>query len=335
MKSILFFISFFIINSSIAQISDFKDIDFNVADNVAKMYLGSDLDNLPLLAHNLTIDLSSDVEKFRAIYTWVCNNIKGDPKQDNEVIKKREAYKNDSVAFLKWNKEFKKIAFNKLFKQKKTMCTGYAYLIKELSFLADIECVIVDGYGRTTATNVDNFELTNHSWNAVKLNNKWYLADATWSSGYFDDYNVFINDYNDGYFLTNPILFAKSHYPSEKKWLLNESLENTKFSSSPMVYGETYKRKIIPISPKEMHLSLIKNAEIEFSFTSFKSIDLNKVSLMQYMGIKEKPFKIYDLKNEDGLITFKYKFKYKKDYDVHLKIDDDIVATYTIKVTKS
>jgi len=335
MKSILFFISSFIINSSIAQISDFKDIDFNAADNVAKLYTGSDLDNLPLLAHNLTIDLPTDVEKFRAIYTWVCNNIEGDPKQDNEVIKKREAYKNDSVAFLKWNKEFKKIAFEKLFKQKKTMCTGYAYLIKELSFLVDIECEIVDGYGRTTTTNVDNLDLTNHSWNAVKLDNKWYLADATWSSGYFDDYNVFINDYNDGYFLTDPILFTKSHYPLEEKWLLNDSLENTKFTKSPMVYGETYRRKITPISPNKMHLSSKKNAEIKFSFKSFKSIDLNKVTLMQYMGIKEKLFKIYDLKNENGLITFKYKFRYKKLYDVHLKIDDDIVATYTVNVSKS
>jgi len=335
MKNILFFISIFILNSSNAQVSDFKEIDFILADNIADLNDGSSLDNLPLLAYNLTSKLETDIEKFRAIYTWVCNNIKGDPKQDNEVIEKREAYKNDSIAFLKWNNEFKKIAFEKLFKHKKTMCTGYAYLVQELSFLANIECEIVNGYGRTTITNVDSFELTNHSWNAVKLNNKWYLADATWSSGYFDDYNVFINDYNDGYFLTDPILFAKSHYPAEKKWLLNDSLENTKFTSSPMVYGETYKHKIIPISPNEMHLASKQNDEIKFSFKSFNSIDLSKVTLMQYMGIKEKPFKIYDLKNDNGLITFKYKFKYKKLYDIHLKIDDDIVATYTINVTKS
>ncbi len=250
-------------------------------------------------------------------------------------MEKREEYKDDSVAFLKWNNDFKKIAFNKLFKQKKTMCTGYAYLIKELCFMANIESEIVDGYGRTTTTNADNLDLTNHSWNAVKLDNKWYLADPTWSSGYFDDYNIFVNDYNDGYFLTDPILFAKSHYPLETKWLLIESLENTMFTSSPMVYGETYKRKIMPISPNEMHLSSKKNAVIEFSFTSSQNIDLDKVSLMQYMGIKEKQFKIYDLKNDNGLISFKYKFKYKKDYDVHLKIEDDIVATYTVSVTKS
>lgn len=335
MKSIFFFISFFIVNSSIAQISDFKDINFNAADNVAKLHSGADLNNLPLLAHNLTIDLPSDVEKFRAIYTWVCNNIDGDPKQDNEVIEKREEFKNDSVALLKWNNSFKKIAFNKLFKQKKTMCTGYAYLIKELSFLADIECEIVDGYGRTTSTNADQLELTNHSWNAVKLNDKWYLVDATWSSGYFDDYNVFINEYNDGYFLTDPILFSKSHYPIDLKWLLDASLENKPFISSPMVYGETYKHKILPVSPSEMHLTSTRYAEIEFSFKPYKDIDIDKVSMMQYKGVKEQPFKIYDLKNEDGLIKFKYKFKYKKLYDVHLKIEDDIVATYTVDVSDS
>lgn len=334
MKNIFLFVSLFIINYSIAQISDFKDIDFALADNMAELNKGSSLENLPLLAHNLTAKLETDVEKFRAIYTWVCNNIDGDPKQDNEVINKRKEYKNDSVAFLKWNNNFKKIAFDKLFRQKKTMCTGYSYLVKELSFFADIECKIIDGYGRTTAANVDDLELTNHSWNAVKLNNKWYLADPTWSSGYFDDYNVFINEYNDGYFLTDPILFAKSHFPEDEKWLLDDSMTSSEFISSPIVYGETYKHKIIPVSPKKMHLTSKTNDEITFSFKSFKDVSLDKISLMQYLGVREKYFKIYDLKNENGLISFKYKFKYKKHYDVHLKIDDDIVATHTIKVTR-
>lgn len=334
MKNIFFFITCFIINSSIAQVSDFKDIDFSLADNIAETNKGSSLENLPLLAHNLTAKLETDAEKFRAIYTWVCNNIDGDPIQDNEVINKRKEYKDDSISYLKWSNQFKKIAFEKLYKHKKTMCTGYAYLVKELSFFANIECEIIDGYGRTTTTNVDTLELSNHSWNAVKLNNKWYLADATWSSGYFDDYNIFINDYNDGYFLTDPILFAKSHYPLEKKWLLNDSITSTHFISAPLIYGETYKRKILPISPKEMHLTSKRNAEINFSFKSSKPISLDEVSLIQYLGIREKSFKIYDLKHENGLISFKYKFKYKKHYDVHLKIDDDIVATHTINVTK-
>jgi len=174
--------------------------------------------------------------------------------------------------------------------------------------------------------------LVNHSWNVVKLNNKWYLCDATWSSGYIDEYNVFIPEYNKGYFLTDPVLFAKSHYPVEEKWLLNDSLKNKSFAASAIVYGETYKHKIVPLLPNRMSSKAKLNSEVHFSFKLLKELPLNKVSLIQYLGVNEKEFEIYDLKKENGLIHFKCKFKYKKTYDVHLKIDDDIVATYVLKV---
>ena len=61
-----------------AQISDFKNVNFKNADAIAYAFKGNDLSNLPQLAHNLTSNLSNDVEKFRAIYTWVSTNIEGD-----------------------------------------------------------------------------------------------------------------------------------------------------------------------------------------------------------------------------------------------------------------
>ena len=76
------------------------------------------------------------------------------------------------------------------------MCTGYAYLIKELCFLANIESEIIDGYARTVRSNIDALDMANHSWNAVKLNNKWYLCDATWSSGYTLNKSIFINPFS-------------------------------------------------------------------------------------------------------------------------------------------
>lgn len=331
-KNIRFLILLLFINSTYAQVSDFKNIDFIIAENTAKLYQGRSLDNLALLAHDLTNKLPTDIEKFRSIYTWVCNNIKGDSKQDNVVSAKIRAFKNDSIAYLKWNNKYKKIAFKKLLKHKKTMCTGYAYLIKELCFLANIECEIINGYGRTTETNTNALELTNHSWNAVKLNNKWYLCDATWSSGYLSDETRFIKDYNDGYFLTDPILFVTNHYPLDKKWLLDETLINTEFVASPLVYSEAFKHKILPMTPSKMDVTIKKNAEVNFSFKALKGASTATVSLVQFSGFKERPFKIYDLKTEDDLIQFKYQFKFKGSYDVHLKINDDIVATYVINV---
>lgn len=334
MKLIFILVSFFIINIANAQIADFKNIDFTKADNIAKLNKGEDLQNLPLLSYKLTSKLSTKVEKFRAIYTWVCTNISGDLKQHNEISHKRKKLKNDSIALIKWNNEYKKKAFKKLLKYNKTMCTGYAYLIKELAFLADIECKIIDGFGRTINSNIDTLDTANHSWNAVKLNNKWYLCDATWSSGYMNENYTFVQDYNEGYFLTNPILFAKNHYPLQKKWLLNKVTTNITFLDSPLIYGETFKYKVINLTPSKMNVEVQKNEEISFNFKALKNVPINKVSLVYFLGNTDKKFNIYNIKNEKGIITFENKFKWKGFYDVHLKIEDDIVATYSINVTE-
>lgn len=335
MRNRLVFFFTFLLNTVFAQVSDFKSIDFTKANHIVKLNEGHNLDNLALLAHHLTFKLTTDVEKFRAIYTWVCINISGDSKQHNTVSRKREEFKNDSLGYILWNDTYKKSAFNTLLKHKKTMCTGYAYLIKELCFIANIECEIIDGYARSFETNVEKLESINHSWNAVKLNNKWYLCDATWSSGYMINASLFVKAYNDGYFLTDPILFAKNHYPIKKKWLLHKTLIHKMFVAEPIVYGETFEKKIIPIDPKLLNTSLKRNEEINFSFKSLKPVFTKNIFLIQIKGINQKPYKIYNLKNENGIITFKYKFKRIGFYDVHLKIDNSIVATYTINVTKT
>lgn len=326
-------LSLLFINLTFAQISDFKSVNFTLANHMAKINKGANLDNIPILSYNLTHKLNTDVEKFRAIYTWVCNNIEADVTQENKIFKKKRKYKDDSLKYQKWNNDYLKTVFSILLEDKKSMCTGYAYLIKELCYFANIESEIINGYGRSANSNVYKLDMTNHSWNAVKLNNKWYLCDATWSSGYTIG-SVFIKDYNDGYFLTDPILFSKSHYPTQKKWLLNDTLTESKFVSSPLIYGETYKHKIIPISPNEMSISVIKNKEIDFSFKALEQLSNQNISLVKYNGNKEETFEIYDIKNKNDAVSFKYKFQHNGLHDVHIKINEDIVATYVIKVTE-
>lgn len=334
MKLLLYTLILFC-NFCLAQRSDFKHIDFIRADNIAALNQGASLNNLPVLTHKLTSQLPTEVEKFRAIYTWICLNIKGDPNQHNLVSKKRRQLANDSIGFINWNNEFKKTAFNTLLSKKETMCTGYAYLIKEMCFLAKIESEIINGYARTVDSNIKSLDDVNHSWNAVKLNNKWYLCDATWSSGHMISGVIFVKDYNDGYFLADPILYAKSHYPYDKKWLLNEKLIESDFIAGPLVYEETFKHNIIPIYPEEMNITINKNSEIDFSFQSFKGISLKNVALVKISNKNEKSLKIYDIKMKNGLIMFKYQFKHRGLHDVHLRIDEDIVATYTVSVTKT
>lgn len=332
MKYIILLIFTLVMSSSYAQVTDFNDIDFSRADTIAKINQGFSLENLSLLAHTLTDKLPTKVEKLRAIYTWVCTNISGDSRQDNIVTRERKKIKKDSMGFLQWNEQYRKKAFKKLLNRKRTMCTGYAYLVRELCTLADIECEIINGYGRTAAANAEKLEMTNHSWNAVKLNDKWYLCDATWSSGYTYD-NHFVNDYNDGYFLADPVLFAQNHYPVQKKWLLDATLINKEYIATPLVYNEAFRYKIITLSPQLMHVSVQKNSVVDFSFKSQKSLSNNAVALVKFSDTGIEPFKIYDMEQKNGVTSFKYSFKHKGSYDAHLKIDNDIVASFVITVS--
>lgn len=328
-KNFLLYFFLILTLTSKSQISDFDSIDFTRADNIAKLYEGESLENIPILSYNLTHNLNTDVEKFRSIFFWVCNNIIADEVFTSRVLHKREKFKNDSLSFITWNKKNKKKFFKRLLKQKRTICSGYAFLIKELCFFANIECEIIDGYGRTIESNVETLNIINHSWNAVKLNNKWYLCDATWASGYSEIKGPFVKKYNEGYFLTEPKLFKKSHIPINQKWTLLNFAEDSE-NIPPLVYGETYELNIDPILPSVLKLNFKTGDEITFSYKKLNN-DLDP-SLVEMKGFEEIRFNIYDIKKNDNITTFKYAFNKKGNYDVHLKVGNYIVATYIIKV---
>ena len=221
MKKLLFIWLLAFVCQIHAQRSDFETIGFEKADRVAQSFKGEELDNLPVLAHNLTQGLNTDVERFRAIYTWVCQNIKSDFMLMRNNNNKHYKYQADSEEFQKWHEEHKKYVITRLLKEKQTLCSGYTFLVKELATLAGIDCEIVDGFGKVGKTSLKNMKLPNHSWNSVKLNGKWYLCDPTWSSGYIDgDTYLFKFNYNDAYFLMDPQLFAEEHRPLDEKWTL-------------------------------------------------------------------------------------------------------------------
>lgn len=207
--------------SASAQVSDFKEADFGRADSVARLYPNHSLKSLPDLAFKLTSSLDNEEEKFRSIFTWVCLNIRNDYEL---YLKNKEGRErcNSEAELSAWYAHFGKEMFLKLLKDHATICTGYAYLVRELALAVGIECVIVDGYGRTPGSKLKK-GFPNHNWNAVKLAGRWYLCDPTWASGKISsDTKQFIANYNDLYFLMDPQLFNRNHYPLESKWLLED-----------------------------------------------------------------------------------------------------------------
>lgn len=320
---------------SFSQRSDFDSIDFKEADSIALSKKSMDLENMPYLVHTLTEHLDTDVEKFRAIYIWVCTNISNDYGMYAKNMRKRHRFRNDSLRLNEWNTEFKKEVFRKLIKRKRTLCTGYAYLLKELCDLANLNCKMIHGFGKTATTEIENFNAPNHSWNAIELNGKWYLSDPTWASGMVDpDSHKFEFIYNEGYFLTSPELFAINHFPLESKWLLleDESLSFKEFIEAPILYGEAYKRFSSFMLPETMHSEIKKHESLTFQYKVVQPFKQDQINFMIDSGSLTRTVKPSSMHLEGNSLTLEYQFDSTGFFDVHLMLGDEYVSTYTVRV---
>ncbi|QWX82963.1 hypothetical protein H0I23_10870 [Cellulophaga sp. HaHaR_3_176] len=319
-----------------AQQSDFSHINFHKADSIALNLKGESLKNLPILSYKLTAELTTDTEKFRAIYLWVSTNIENDYESYLKTKKKRKKLSNDRVAFLEWNNNFTPKVFERLVNYKKTACTGYAYLVRELANLADIHCQIVDGFGRTATLNLTENSEPNHSWNAVKLNNKWYLCDATWSAGSIvleDNLPKFKSDYFDGYFLADPDLFLKNHYPINTKWALTTFTPEFKdFIAGPVIYKDAFSLNITPISPK-MELDIFRGETIAFKLNAPDIKEIDHFSLLLNNGHSNNKTEA-KITVDNDIYNLEYSFLRPGFYSVHILWEDKIIATHIVKVKR-
>ena len=321
-----------------AQQNNVHKVDFRRADSLAAIHKGEGLNSLPILAYKLTASLSTEVERFRAIYTWVSTNIDNDYEYYRKNSKKRKKWQHDSLALVNWNRQFRPKVFKKMVEEQKTICTGYAYLVRELATLAGIASEIVDGYGRTVASNIGESGIANHSWNAVQLNGQWYLCDATWSSGSISQHEGkvhFVRNYNDGYFLAEPALFVKNHYPSDTTWILMKRKPKLEeFLRAPLVYRSAFSHGIIPVEPTTMNVLLAKEEDFIFSFKMTDTTHLDRITLELSRGTDHQVVTPTLISCQDEVCQFRYSFSQLGSYDVHVRVGKDDIVTYTVRVER-
>jgi hypothetical protein len=220
-------------------------------------------------------------------------------------------------------------------KEHKTVCTGYAYLVKELAYHAGLNCKIIDGYGRTAQANVGGPGIVNHSWNAVQLDNKWYLCDATWSSGSIDmAKGGFVKQYDEVYFLTDPSLFARNHYPSDTSWLLQEQTTTLEeYLNAPLIYKDALRYKILPMYPATFNVSTKKGEPLTFRFNKGSDEAIEEVELRIVQGGDGNSVYHKIKKDEKGLYIENV-FTGRGTYVVHVLSNSKYLFTYTVKVSK-
>ncbi|MDH4471795.1 MAG: transglutaminase domain-containing protein [Fluviicola sp.] len=126
--------------------------------------------NPVLLVEALTAGKTEDLEKFEAIFAWVASNIQYD-------YRKYFSGKGNSS----------ETNIRRILRTKNAICFEYSALMDHLCALADIHNVTVTGYAKDQLFDInDTIYFDNHAWNAVQLDEQWYVYDVTWAGGGYE-----------------------------------------------------------------------------------------------------------------------------------------------------
>ncbi len=184
------------------------------------------------LSRLLTKNYFSEVEKVRAIFSWITTHISYNTAIYKPALAAYKPFHDPIDTAAVWPTGDEMIA-RKILQRRVAVCDGYSRLFKVLCYYAHIDAVVIQGYGRSNATGDKRFR-TNHTWNAVRIDSAWHLVDVTWASGYTDFANEFTARQNDFYFLTPPEQFVEDHYPEQLKWtLLTDPPQLNEFKKMP------------------------------------------------------------------------------------------------------
>ena len=204
-----------------------------------------------LLSQQLTAECNTDIQKVRAIFRWITNNIAyrtNEPVNRKRKSRIKEEEESDDTTLLKPLDE--RVAETVL-ANRVAVCDGYARLFKTLCNYAGLQAEVITGYGKTQPHQLHQRFRNNHSWNAVMIDSVWHLLDVTWAAGYLNwQGDRFIRQLDEQYFLSPPEVFVREHYPDELRWTLVDNPPLlAEFKVSPFKQKSFIKYNIVSYKP--------------------------------------------------------------------------------------
>ncbi|KAK3095942.1 hypothetical protein FSP39_021116 [Pinctada imbricata] len=172
-------------------------------------------------------NFQSELEKARAIFRWMtCKNM---------YTINFESVKSGTPEDVLTSFKNKKGTYARIFE---TMCNH-----------AGLYCAVLTGFAKGLDYRPgDEFKGTeyNHSWNAVYVDDNWYLVDSHWATRYLiSEKNMpenLVYEYDDFYFLTDPEQLIYSHWSQKEPWqLLSRPLSLKEFEDLPLVKSYFFK----------------------------------------------------------------------------------------------
>jgi tetratricopeptide (TPR) repeat protein len=178
---------------------------------------------VPELAKSLTETLTTDADKIRAIYRWICENIEYD------------------VENLRYGSAEAETTPESVLDSRMAICEGYSKLFVAMCEVVHCEAVCITGWARSGLVNMAALKVPNHMWNAFKLDGSWYLADLTWSAGSINPDFTFKQEFNGFYWMTDSDHFANSHYAEDTQWLLVPEFPKETFATTLYLTSHMYR----------------------------------------------------------------------------------------------
>ncbi|PRZ24989.1 transglutaminase domain-containing protein [Flavobacterium granuli] len=191
------FCSFFVLAQKKQKIQNNYDLIDAKMDKMPLAYAQS----MDSVSHYIKSNFETESDKIRAVFYWTANTISYDT--ENMFLVNFEEKPQDRVV--------------KILNTKKGICVDYANVFKEIANLLGMKTFVVQGYVKTNGV-VNNLA---HVWNAAKIDDKWYLFDPTWGSGYVIN-GVFTRRINNEYFKADPEIMINTHMPFDYLWQFRE-----------------------------------------------------------------------------------------------------------------
>ena len=198
----------------------------SVPDEIRRSIFTQPKETIEPLVRWLVRDVKEDFRKVKILHDWVADNI------DYDI----DAYLAGRPGETSWEDTLT---------GRKAFCQGYAELLQKMCQIAAIPCEVISGSGRGygfAIGRVENVRESNHAWNAVKIQERWYLVDVTWDAGHVEG-KMYHKRYGTAYLFADPRQFLYTHFPTDAKWqLLERPCTAEEFAKLPFLEGRFFEQ---------------------------------------------------------------------------------------------
>ena len=277
--------------------------------------------NLAQIAKTITAGLKDNEQQARAIFYWIANNIALDPKAI-KANDQRKSLPEDVV------------------KLRKGTALGFAKLYQEMASIANIRCLVVDGFIRSGIEQLNEpADEINHSWNVVQLGQSpqsWYVVDVANASGTLDKkMTVFTKKFTGGYFFTDKNLFNLDHFADNSAWQLGPGPKSKKeFYALPIIGPAAYEYDLRKPTPANGFIKTKTKNKVTFSIPVNSGESISNVSLLIGEGRRMQKPEPMNFTYAGGAIVFDYQFKLEDTYPVKIMVDEKLILEYMVEANE-